>query len=213
MAESPSRPGPPLVYATKSDATLQRPDKLRVIISGDGPASEFYYDGETMMAYAPAENLLALADAPPTIDAMLEAAYRSAGIFFPFDDVIVADPYKDMAGGMKLLFTLANPTWSRDHDGHGGIHQQGRVRAAVDRRRGQTPGCSGQFSSTIPCICAPWEFTNWQRHCRPRDAFTPSDTANAKRNSFAHLQAEPKPGNTAPGAPPSEKKKPPKVQQ
>ncbi len=75
LAESPSRQGSPLAYATKSDATLQRPDKLRVIISGDGPASEFYYDGKTMMAYAPAEKLLAVSDAPPTIDAMLEAAY------------------------------------------------------------------------------------------------------------------------------------------
>ena len=86
LSESPSRQGPPLAYAIKSDATLQRPDKLRVITSGDGPASNFYYDGKTMMAYAPAENLLALADAPPTIDAMLEAAYHSAGTFFNFTD-------------------------------------------------------------------------------------------------------------------------------
>src|SRR6266496_6838057 len=40
--EHPSRHGHPLAYATKSDVTLQRPDRLRVIISGDGPASEFY---------------------------------------------------------------------------------------------------------------------------------------------------------------------------
>ena len=32
--ESPSRPGPPLVYTTRSDVTLQRPDKLRVISPG-----------------------------------------------------------------------------------------------------------------------------------------------------------------------------------
>ena len=82
--ESPSRLGPPLVYTTKSDVTLQRPDKLRVITSGDGPASEFYYDGKTMMAFAPAENHVAVADAPPTIDAALKAAYDSAAIYFPF---------------------------------------------------------------------------------------------------------------------------------
>ncbi len=102
--EQPSRHGHPLAYATKSDITLQRPDKLRVIIAGDGPASEFYYDGKAMMAYAPAENLLAVADAPPTIDATLDAAYRLAGIYFPFTDLIVADPYKDMAGGLKLAY-------------------------------------------------------------------------------------------------------------
>src|SRR5262249_58133645 len=60
--ESPSRHGHPLAYTTKSEVTLQRPDKLRVIMPGDGPASEFYYDGNKMMAYEPAENLKAAAD-------------------------------------------------------------------------------------------------------------------------------------------------------
>jgi hypothetical protein len=104
--ESPSRLGPPLVYATKSEVTLQRPDKLRVITLGDGPASEFYYDGKTMMAFAPAENLVAVAPAPPTVDAALAAAYDSAAIYFPFEDVIVTDPYKDIASGLKVAFYI-----------------------------------------------------------------------------------------------------------
>jgi hypothetical protein len=102
--ESPSRLGPPLVYTTKSDVTLQRPDKLRVITPGDGPASEFYYDGKTMTAFAPVENHVAVADAPPTIDATLKAAYDTAAIYFPFTDVIVADPYQDVADGLRLAF-------------------------------------------------------------------------------------------------------------
>ena len=85
---------------------LQRPDKLRVVIAGDGPASEFYYNGKAMMAYAPAENLLAVADAPPTIDATLEAAYKQAGIYFPFDDVIVTDPYKDIQSGLQMAYYI-----------------------------------------------------------------------------------------------------------
>jgi hypothetical protein len=104
--ESPSRFGPPLIYSTKSEVTLQRPDKLKVITLGDGPPSEFYYDGKTMMAFAPTENLVAVADAPPTIDAALQAAYDSAAIYFPFDDVIVADPYKDIADGLKVAFYI-----------------------------------------------------------------------------------------------------------
>ena len=104
--ESPSRLGPPLVYATKSEVTLQRPDKLKIITLGDGPPSEFYYDGKTMMAFAPAEDLVAVADAPPTIDAALEAAYDSAAIYFPFTDVMVADPYKDIADGLKTAFYI-----------------------------------------------------------------------------------------------------------
>src|SRR5215467_15362828 len=104
--ESPSRLGPPLVYTTTSEVTLQRPDKLRVITPGDGPASEFYYDGKTMMAFEPAANLVAMADAPSTIDAALKAAYDTAAIYFPFTDVIVADPYKDLADGLKNAFYI-----------------------------------------------------------------------------------------------------------
>src|SRR5438067_832322 len=71
--EFPSKLGPPIVYTTRYDVTMQRPDKLKIVMPGDGPASEFYYDGKAMMAYAPAEDLVAVADAPPTIDATLKA--------------------------------------------------------------------------------------------------------------------------------------------
>ena len=108
--ESPSRFGPPLIYSTRSEVTLQRPDKLKVITPGDGPPSEFYYDGKTMIAFAPQENLIASAAAPPTVDAALQAAYESAAIYFPFSDVIVADPYQDVADGMKVAFYIGQST-------------------------------------------------------------------------------------------------------
>jgi hypothetical protein len=104
--ESPSTLGPPLAYTTVSHVTLQRPDKLAVITPGDGHSSEFFYDGKTMMAYAPDENLVAVADAPPTIDGALKAAYESAAIYFPFTDVMVADPYKDIADGLTHAFYI-----------------------------------------------------------------------------------------------------------
>ena len=104
--EGPSLLGPPLIYSTKSEVTMLRPDKLKVITLGDGPPSEFYYDGKAMMAYAPTENLLAVADAPPTIDAALVAAYEGAAIYFPFMDVIVSDPYKDFADGLTTAFYI-----------------------------------------------------------------------------------------------------------
>ena len=104
--ESPSRMGFPLAYTTKSDVVMQRPDKLRVITLGDGPASEFYYDGKMMMAYAPAEDLVAVADAPATIDETMEVAYHTAAIYFPFDDVIVSDPYKDLSDDLRMAFYI-----------------------------------------------------------------------------------------------------------
>lgn len=104
--ESPSMAGVPLAYYSRSQVTLQRPDRLRVITTGDGPASEFYYDGKTMTAYAPAENLVAVAAAPPTIDAALQTAFESAAVYFPFTDVLVADPYKDIADGLQVAYVI-----------------------------------------------------------------------------------------------------------
>ena len=104
--EYPSKLGPPIVYTTRYDVTMQRPDKLRILIPGDGPASEYYYDGKTAIAYAPAQNLAAIADAPPTIDAALDAAFKKAAIFFPFEDLLVADPYAAMTNGAILAFYI-----------------------------------------------------------------------------------------------------------
>ena len=106
MYENPSLLGVPLAYTTQSEVTLQRPDKLTVITPGDGPATEFYYNGKTMTAFAPAENLIAVSEAPATIDAALQVAYDSAAIYFPFTDVIVADPYKDLADGLTIAFYI-----------------------------------------------------------------------------------------------------------
>jgi len=102
--ESPARNGQPLYYTTLSAVELQRPDKLRVITPGDGPASDFYYEGKTMMAYTPGADLVAVADAPPTIDAAVKAAYDKAAIYFPFAEIIVEDPYKNLSDGLTSAF-------------------------------------------------------------------------------------------------------------
>jgi len=104
--ESPSRFGPALVYTTRSEVTMQRPNKLKIVTPGDGPASEFYVDGKVMMAFAPAENLVAVADAPPTIDDTLEYAFHAAEIYFPFTDLIVTDPYAGLAHRMQIAFYI-----------------------------------------------------------------------------------------------------------
>ena len=104
--ENPSVHGLPLLYTTRSEVTLQRPDKLRVVTSGDGPASEFYYDGKSMSAFEPAAKLVAVADAPSTIDEALKAAYQSAAIYFPFSDFVVSDPYGDISDGLLYAYYI-----------------------------------------------------------------------------------------------------------
>jgi hypothetical protein len=43
-------------------------------------------------------------DAPPTIDAMLKAAFTTAALYYPFTDMIVADPYAALTDGAILAF-------------------------------------------------------------------------------------------------------------
>ena len=98
--------GQPVVYMVGSNVVLQRPDKLKVIVPGDGPPSEFYYDGKTMMVLLPDKKLVAVADAPPSLDDMFEVAITKAGLYFPFVDFLAADPNKEITEGLQSAFVI-----------------------------------------------------------------------------------------------------------
>ena len=104
--ESPDRTGLPLAYASLSQVTMQRPDKLKVITPGDGPRTEFYYDGKTVQAYEPAARFVATAEAPNSTDAMLRAAFQKAAIYFPFTDLVVSDPLKAIEENLRVAFVV-----------------------------------------------------------------------------------------------------------
>ena len=102
--ERAARTGQPLYYSVLNEVSLERPNKLRVIKPGDGAPDEFYYDGKTITAYIPQDNLVATADAPPTIDKMLDVAWDKAAIYFPFVDAISDDPFAAASKGLKSLY-------------------------------------------------------------------------------------------------------------
>ena len=102
--EVPSLWGPPLIYGRIYEVALQRPDKIAVITVGDGPRTEFYDDGKVMMSFHPAENLVAVTGAPTNIDGALEKLFRESGTYFPFTDVIVKDPWGDIASALTGAF-------------------------------------------------------------------------------------------------------------
>ncbi len=188
LFEQPSRHEHPLAYATRSEVVLQRPNRLKVVTTGDGPASEFYYNGFTMAAFAPAESLLAVAEAPPTIDATLEKAYQSAGIYFPFTDLIVADPYKDMAEGLELAYYVGQ---SKVVEGmitdivayiDKGVFMQ--VWIGVDD---QLPHrVRAVYLNDPERLRHDLELVNWQLDSPAIDVFTPANTESATRIPFAH---------------------------
>ncbi len=102
--EFPARNGQPLWYHTVSHIVARRPDKLQVITPADGPPSEFYYDGKQMVVYAPDTDLVAVASAPRTIDGVLKFANQTAAIYFPFGEVLYADPYANLSEGLRYAY-------------------------------------------------------------------------------------------------------------
>jgi hypothetical protein len=104
--DEPATNGQPLFYMVVSNVVLQRPDKLKVVVPGDGPPSEFLYDGKTMTVLLPDKKLAAVAEAPPALDDMFEAAIKKAGIYFPFVDFLASDPYKEITEGLESAFVI-----------------------------------------------------------------------------------------------------------
>ncbi len=209
--ESPSRQGHPLVFANKFEVTLQRPDKLRVITLGDGPVSEFYYNGKTMTAFASAENLIASADAPPTIDAAMEAAYRLSGTYFPFDDLIVADPYKDMSEGLKLAYYIGQSHIVGDTttDIVAYVDNGVFIEAWIGAEDKLPRAIHAIYLNDPAQLRHNLLLSDWKLDLAvPADAFAPANAANAKHIPFAHPHPQP-----SPGAKPPAKSKPPKAQQ
>jgi len=205
--ESPSRPGPPLLYTTRSTVILQRPDKLRVVTPGDGPASEFYYNGKTMVAFSPAENLVAVAEAPPTIDAALEAAYHTAAIYFPFTDAMVADPYGDIAKNLELAFYIGQShviggtkTDMVAYASHGVF-----VQIWIGAEDKLPRMARAVFRNDPLRLRHQVEFSEWQLdRAVPAGTFASSRAATAKRIPFAHPDPAPPSAATPPaGAEPS----------
>jgi hypothetical protein len=190
--ESPAHNGQPLYYTTLSDVSVRRPDKLRVITPGDGPASEFYYDGKQMMAYAPAADLVAVTDAPATIEGAMKAAYNKAAIYFPFAEVLVADPYENLAQGLTSAFVVGQSNVV------GGIVTDivaianGNVQAEI--WIGVDDGLPRMIRAVYPKDLArsryEIQFSNWQLNASLKDAdFTSARAAKAPRMDFARPDA------------------------
>ncbi len=199
--ESPSLLGPPLIYSNKSEVTMQRPDKLKVLTPGDGPPSEFYYDGKTMTAYSPVEGLAAVADAPPTIDATLKAAYDSAAIYFPFSDVIVTDPYKDLADGLTTAFYIGQSTVVEGTTTDMVAYVTGNVfvQAWIGAEDKLPRRLYAVYMNDPARLRHVMELTKWELDPPiPADAFVSAKAAAAPRMAFAR-----------PDAPPPGMKKPP----
>ena len=136
--ESPSRLGPPLVYTTKSEVTLQRPDKLQVITPrrrpGLGVLLRRQGDDGVRAGREPGRRRRCAAD---------DRRGAAGGLRFRGDLLPVhrRDRRRSVQGHRRRTEDrlLHRPVEHRRRhdDGHGGVRHRRRVRADLDRRRGQ----------------------------------------------------------------------------
>jgi hypothetical protein len=91
--EVPAKTGQFITLFATSEFALQRPNKLRVRVTGEVPNYDFFYNGQTVTAFAPNHNLYSVENAPGTIDAMLPVVEKETGIHFASAYVLFSDPY------------------------------------------------------------------------------------------------------------------------
>jgi hypothetical protein len=194
--EFPSRLGPPLAYAVRYDVSMQRPDKLKIVQSGAGPASEFYYDGKAILAYAPAEDLVAVADAPPTVEGALKTAYDVAGTYFPFTDLLVADPNAALAAEVIHAFYIG------PSNAVGGVPTEAIAWASKDVFLQMWIGTDDKLPRRIRAMFAndplklrhDMELSNWKLDgVQAADLAAAPKVQAAKRIAFAKPEAAPRP--------------------
>jgi hypothetical protein len=191
--EVPSLLGPPLIYGRIYEVQLQRPSQLAVLTVADGPRTEFYDDGKVMMSFHPAENLVAVAEAPPTIDGALKKLYEIGGTYFPFTDIVVANPWKDLESGLKVAFYVGSSnlvggvtTDVIAYESYGVFVQMwiGADDKLPRMARAQYHDDPLQLRQSV-------QFTNWQLNPAIGDgAFTTARAAGADRIAFNHPRAK-----------------------
>ena len=180
--------GQPLYYSLVHNVTVQKPDKMRVITPGDGTPDEFYYDGKTMMAYVPSSNLVAVADAPPTIDKLIDEAWDKAAIYFPFQDIIASDPFAELSKTLKSAFYVGRSI------AVGGVQTDMVAIAGDDVAAEVWIGVEDRLPRLVRVVYAnepahahyQTEFSNWKLgEPIPADAFASEKAAKAVHIEFA----------------------------
>ncbi len=91
--EVPAPTGQFITLFSVGEVALKRPNRLRGEMRGSAPHFDFYYDGETVSAFAPGPDVYSSKPAPATIDEMLAGLRNETGIRVATAPLLVRDPY------------------------------------------------------------------------------------------------------------------------
>ena len=98
--------GQKIQFHFESSIVAQRPNKLRVK-RADGMAKQlFVYDGAKFSIYDPAQDLVAVIDAPATIDDFLHFARDALDLVPPAGDMVFTNAFDLLTAGVKSGFVV-----------------------------------------------------------------------------------------------------------
>jgi hypothetical protein len=87
-------------YSRQASVVLERPDHLRIDSESDKGRRSFFYDGKTVTVYHSDERVYAVFAAPPTIDAMIDAA-EARGVSMPASDLLMNQPCRALGDHLQ----------------------------------------------------------------------------------------------------------------
>jgi hypothetical protein len=108
--EVPAKTGQFITLFATSEIALERPNKLRARVTGEVPNFDFTYDGSTVAAFAPNNNVYSVSKAPGTIDAMLPFIEKETGIRFASAGLLFSDPYAELTKGLTNAVVVGSDT-------------------------------------------------------------------------------------------------------
>jgi hypothetical protein len=110
IIEVPARTGQYLTLFSSAEVALKRPDMLRAKLSGEAPHFDFYYNGDTISAFASGGKVFSVVKAPPTIDAMLPELHEQTGIRFISMPLLFSNPYEILTRGLISGMVVGSTT-------------------------------------------------------------------------------------------------------
>jgi hypothetical protein len=81
-------------FASSGQMKLSRPDKLRVRRTGGYADVDLVYDGKTISIYGNNAKSYVQADAPGTVNQMIDAVQARSGVGMPGTDLLLSDAYE-----------------------------------------------------------------------------------------------------------------------
>lgn len=98
--------GQKLQFDHRAFTTIQRPNKMRAERIGDLISQTFYYDGKSLTMSLPDEGYYATAEAPKTIEAMLDFARDKLDIIAPAGDLVYKNAFEHLTEGLTTAFVV-----------------------------------------------------------------------------------------------------------